>query len=281
MTTTSRISGDGIWEAGLELASQNHPVLPVAYGCKRPCTRHGLRDASTDPGTIALWSLLYPVSNLGLRTDGLYVVDLDGEAGFESLERVEHRLGRLPRTRTQKSRSFHEHRLYGLPDDVELSSSTTPLANPAGLDVRTGRGSYVVVDPSLHPTGSRYEMDEYPIMDLPLEWVAVLRKRAEPRQRHEVRAQDLLFGEDTPYGQAALADEARKVATALPGRRHWQLNTSAFRLGQLIPHKLKVETVATQLPQVAVLAHEFELKECSRIVNAGLAVGMRYPRGPR
>jgi hypothetical protein len=49
----------------------------------------------------------------------------------------------------------------------------------------------------------------------------------------------------------------------------------------LVPHKLSVQTVATQLPQVAVLAHEFDLRECSRIVNAGLAVGMRYPRGPR
>jgi Bifunctional DNA primase/polymerase, N-terminal len=270
-----------VWEAGLELASQGRPILPVAYAGKRPCTRHGLHDASTDPGTIALWSLLYPVSNLGLRTDGLYVIDLDGEAGFESLERVEHRLGRLPRTRTQESRPFHAHRLYKLPDGLEASTSTNALGSPEGLDVRAGRGSYIVVDPSLHPSGSEYRMDEHPIIDLPLEWVAVLKKRSEPRQRHELRVQDLLLGEDTPYGQAALADEARKVATAVPGRRHWQLNTSAFRLGQLVPHKLSVQTVATQLPQVAVLAHEFDLKECSRIVNAGLAVGMRYPRGPR
>jgi Bifunctional DNA primase/polymerase, N-terminal len=277
VTTTSRTS-ENVWGAGLELASQNHPVLPVAFGCKRPLTRHGLHDASTDPGQIALWSLLYPVSNLGLRCDGIYVVDLDGESGFGSLERVEHRLGRLPRTRTQTSSGpFHEHRLFALPDGLELSTSTRALASPEGLDVRTGRGSYIVADPSVHPSGSAYRMDEHPIIDLPLEWVAVLRKRSQPRQRHEVRVQDLLLGE----GQAALADEARKVATALPGRRHWQLNASAFRLGQLIPHKLKVETVATQLPQVAVLAHEFELKECSRIVNAGLAVGMRYPRGPR
>jgi hypothetical protein len=91
----------------------------------------------------------------------------------------------------------------------------------------------------------------------------------------------LLLGEDSAYGLAALTDEAGKVATAVPGRRHWQLNCSAFRLGQLTPHRLSVETVATQLPQVAVLAHEFDLRECSRIVNAGLAVGMRYPRAQR
>ena len=94
-------------------------------------------------------------------------------------------------------------------------------------------------------------MDDHPIIDLPLEWVAVLKKSNEPRRRHEVRVHDLLFGEDSAYGMAALADEAEKVATALPGRRHWQLNRSAFRLGQLIPHNLWVQTVATQLPQVA------------------------------
>jgi Bifunctional DNA primase/polymerase, N-terminal len=158
---------DDVWEAGLELAEAGHPVLPVVRGAKRPYTRHGLHDATTDPGQVALWSLQYPVSNLGLRADGLYIVDLDGEAGFDSLERVEHRLEVLPRTRTQKSRPFHEHRLYKLPNGFEASTSTAALGNPERLDVRTGRGAYVVVDPSVHPTGKRYEMDEFPILDLP------------------------------------------------------------------------------------------------------------------
>ena len=281
MATTRSPSSADVWEAGLELASQDHPVLPVEFAAKRPLLPNGCHGATTDPALIALWSIRWPISNIGLRADGLYVIDLDGEAGYEALERVEHRLGRLPRTRAQKSRPFHEHRLFSLPDGVDASTSTRALGNPQGLDVRTGRGSYVVVDPSIHPSGKQYVMDEHPIIELPLEWVAVLRKRSEPRQRHEVRVRDLLLGTDTPYGMAALAGEAEKVATALPGRRHWQLNASAFRLGQLIPHKLSVQTVASQLPQVAVLAHEFDLKECSRIVNGGLAVGMRYPRRPR
>jgi len=155
------------------------------------------------------------------------------------------------------------------------------FGSPPGLDVRAGSRSYIVADPSVHPSGSQYVMDEYPIVDLPLEWVAVLRKRDEPRKRTEIRVRDLLLGTDTPYGLAALADEARKVATAVPGRRHWQLNASAFKCGQLVPHRLSVSTVATRLPEVAVIAHDFDLQECSRIVNGGLAAGMLYPRRPR
>ena len=270
-----------VWEAGLALASHGHPVLPVAHGEKRPLTRRGLHDATTDPAVIASWSIRWPVSNLGLRTDGVFVIDLDGEVGHESLERAEHQLGRLPRTRTQRSREHHEHQLFTLPDDVVLSSSTRALEDPEGLDVRTGRGSYVVVDPSVHPSGSRYELDDHPLVELPWQWIATLRRRYEPRQRHELPVELLLLGRDTAYGEAALLDESRRLATAPVGRRHWTLNATAFKCGQLVPHNLRVETIATELVHVAVTCHGFDARECSRIVNGGLDAGMRHPRRPR
>ncbi len=283
-----------VWEASQALASQG-PILPLyraengscdcGQACaspgKHPRTKRGLHEATSDPAVIAYWAQIYPVSNLGLRTDGLVVVDLDGEEGFESLARLESKLGRLPRTRVQRSRPYHEHRLFKQPPGGTLTSSTVGLGNPEGLDLRAGPGAYIVASPSLHPSGRRYESDDYPILDLPLEWVAVLRKRREPRQRHELRVQDLLFGQDTAYGRAALLGETEKLVSARLGHRHAQLNASAFRLGQLVPHYLSVQTVATQLPQVAVLAHDFDLRECSRIVNGGMAAGMQYPRKPR
>src|SRR5690606_10390735 len=48
------------------------------------------------------------------------------------------------------------------------------------------------------------------------------------------RGSEWTSGNSSPYGEAALADECRKVATALHGTRNEQLNKSTFALAQLV-----------------------------------------------
>jgi Bifunctional DNA primase/polymerase, N-terminal len=270
-----------IWEAGFELASQDHPVLPVAYGGKRPLLPNGCHGASTDPAVIALWAIRWPVSNLGLRADGRYILDLDGEPAYESLEVLERHLGPLPRTRTQRSRPGHEHRLFRLPAGVQASGSSSALDSPPGIDVRSGAGGYIVVAPSLHPSGTSYELDDRPEAELPWTWVAKIQRRHERRRSHEVRVEDLLLGQDNNYGRAALLAESEKVVRAAYPGRHEELNRSAFKCGQLVPHCLSYQTVATTLVHAAVTAHAFDPQETVRIVRCGLEAGMQFPRGPR
>ena len=69
----------------LAFAARGWPVLPCQPGQKTPATRHGVRDATTDPGQITAWFGRHPDWNLAIATGapGPDVLDVDqhGEAG--------------------------------------------------------------------------------------------------------------------------------------------------------------------------------------------------------
>ena len=76
---------DGVLAAALAYAGRGWPVFPCQPGGKEPATRHGFRDASTDPGQIRLWWTRQPHANLAIATGapGPDVLDIDqhGPAG--------------------------------------------------------------------------------------------------------------------------------------------------------------------------------------------------------
>ena len=69
----------------LAYATRGWPVLPCQPGRKTPATRHGVRDASTDPGQITAWFGRHRDWNLAIATGapGPDVLDVDqhGPAG--------------------------------------------------------------------------------------------------------------------------------------------------------------------------------------------------------
>ena len=69
----------------LTFADRGWPVLPCQPGQKTPATRHGVRDATTDPEQITTWFGRHPDWNLAIATGapGPDVLDVDqhGEAG--------------------------------------------------------------------------------------------------------------------------------------------------------------------------------------------------------
>ncbi len=184
-TTAEDLSAVLIAQA-LTLASHGHPVLPLhtpaATGCscgnggcsrsgKHP-RRYGLSHASAAPRQVEAWWAEWPAANIGLRCDQLFVLDIDGSDGAESLERLEHKLGKLPPTKAQRtSRGFH--RFYRVTCDASIGNSTRRLGYPAGMDVRAGKRGYVVAAPSLHASGHRYRWidPERPITPLPPVWL--------------------------------------------------------------------------------------------------------------
>lgn len=69
----------------LAFASRGWPVFPCQPGSKEPATRHGFKDATTDPGQIRRWWQRNPAANLAIATGapGPDVLDVDqhGPAG--------------------------------------------------------------------------------------------------------------------------------------------------------------------------------------------------------
>jgi hypothetical protein len=76
---------NGIVTTALGYAARGWPVFPCQPGGKEPATRHGFRDASTDPAQIRRWWHRQPAANLAIATGapGPDVLDVDhhGPAG--------------------------------------------------------------------------------------------------------------------------------------------------------------------------------------------------------
>src|SRR5690348_8096464 len=66
-------------DAALRYGELGYPVFPCAAGTKTPLTEHGFLDATTDPEQIERWWSQHPGANIGVHTQGLVVVDTDGE----------------------------------------------------------------------------------------------------------------------------------------------------------------------------------------------------------
>src|SRR5690554_1111874 len=129
--------------AAMWYAEQGMPVFPCAVGGKRPITRHGLHDATTDLDQIRQWWTSVPQANIGLPTGHRYdVIDIDPPDGYWSLADLK-RERRLPATYYGRvltpSGGIH---LYITPSGGGNATRYRP-----GIDYR-GKGGYVIAPPS-------------------------------------------------------------------------------------------------------------------------------------
>jgi hypothetical protein len=159
-------------------------VLPLAPCGKVPRTKHGIHDATTNEQIIREWWTRWPDANIGVRTgsaSNLVAIDMDPRNGGDiSLERLEAEHGPLPETVEGLTGGGGRHLLFQHPGGTVRSRAN---ALGPGLDVK-GDGGYVVVPPSVHPTGRRYEWEimhrplEIPVAPLP-DWMRPLLEEPE------------------------------------------------------------------------------------------------------
>jgi len=129
-------------EAALWYARWGWPVFPIVNGQKRPATRNGFKDATTDEEQIRAWWEQWPGSNIGLATGHLFdVIDVDVPEGVRTyLQMLEddqlHVHGHV-------ITASGGHHLYIKP---EQDSGNKGRCIP-GVDFR-GLGGYVVAPPS-------------------------------------------------------------------------------------------------------------------------------------
>jgi hypothetical protein len=189
--TTKRGTSEPL-QAGIEavlcLALHGWRLFPIRPHEKEPIIGHWPRKAASNPEIIRAWAEQYPGCNWGVACgpcSGIWVLDVDGEAGTAALQVLcdEHR-GDLPETLTSVT-ARGRHLYYQYPLDRVIRNSAGKLA--AGLDVR-GDGGYVLVPPSVHPSGVYYKWSNSP-EKLPCapEWLlnAVIgnSERVQPTQR--------------------------------------------------------------------------------------------------
>ncbi len=292
--------------AALAYASRGVPVLPLRgklpripaahqpgdslyQQCRGQCGQqgHGVHDATCDPDQLRAWWQRWPEANIGLRCGvGFDVIDVDGQTGRHSLERLLAEHGGVPiggpRVRTG-SGGWH---LYvapsGLPDQIGVLPS---------VDYRAA-DRYVVAPPSRHPTtGRRYQWIPGRGLDTPLgELPAALRERLtpQPADRQPEPAPTRPAEPGHPYGRAVLEAETARIAGARGpgqgrgGERNQVLWEAARNLYNLVAGDVLDEAeVAGELERAARACGLLrdEPRQTQRTLASARQVGMAHPRG--
>ena len=138
---------------------------------KHPRTKNGLKEASTNLDLINEWWKKWPNANIAVVTgkeSGFVALDVDPRhGGEESLSLLLNQYGTLPETIEAITGGQGRHILFKNPGNIRNRTNILP-----GLDIR-GEGGYIVVAPSLHACGKRYEWElssrplEVPLSDMP------------------------------------------------------------------------------------------------------------------
>lgn len=257
------------------------PVFPCRPGEKEPLTSHGFKDASLDETQIARWWSQAPNANIGMATgNGVLVLDVDGAEGEVSLAALLAVHGPLPATPEQRT-GKGRHLLFS----VEGRTKNTCRMLGAGLDTR-GDGGYIIVAPSIHPNGTRYEWvagrspSDIEIAPAPVWLIGLTRQKNSEKASEGLRRPNPADIPDA-YTRAAVDGEYNKVATAPSGTRNAAVNDAAFALGQLVGAGALDETIARRTLEAAADACGVLREERGKTLGTiarGLAAGIEEPR---
>lgn len=273
--------------AALRYARAGMAVFPCQVKGKKPLTRNGVKDATTDEEIIAAWWAEWPDANVAIAMgaeSGVWALDVDLDKGGQaSLAALTERIGLLPVTPTQRT-GAGLHFLFRWTADAP-GNTASKLGE--GLDTR-GEGGYIIAAPSIHPNGRAYEWikgDGPPPKPAPAP-DALLELLRKPKPRPHPEAAPRQEAPPRPptdaYARAAMEGEYRAVASAGEGSRNHALNAAAFSLGQLAADGL-VTAAAVEAALLAASAENGQLAEDGEpailaVIRSGFEAGLAHPR---
>jgi len=133
-----------ILSSALGYAELGYPVFPCVPGGKRPLTKHGFKDATTDPEQIRTWWTQNPDANVAMPTAGMLVVDIDGaDNPWPSDQEQVNDLGQCPVSLTAGG---GHHHIFRQPEGASWKNTASKIASK--VDTR-GNGGYIVLPPSI------------------------------------------------------------------------------------------------------------------------------------
>jgi hypothetical protein len=179
---------------------------PICHGKgKHPRTQHGFKDSTIDETRISRYWHRMPDANIGIATgeaSGIVVLDVDGDAGEESIADLQVKYGAIPETIEAITGSGGRHIYFAKPF-VSIRNSESKIG--PGLDIR-GDGGYVIAPPSMHVCGAHYEWelsahpDDIGLAEVP-PWLLQLLGEAATASAPSA---GLMTGAYLPLGKAAL-----------------------------------------------------------------------------
>lgn len=264
---------NAIIDHAIEYALRGWYIFPCRPRDKKPLTMHGVNDSSVDIDTIKAWWTKWPSANIGLDCgrSGIIAVDVDAKSGGVQSWAVIKSSHQITDTLTSRTGGGGFHMLYSDPWH-QYRNSTSKIAQ--GIDTR-GQGGYIILPPSIHPSGAAYQWDDKNALveAIPHELHDML--TAKPAQQPTPTAQ---AHSHTRYVEAAVTGELGKLAAATEGTRNNTLHVAAINLGTLIgTGELERGFVEDRLVSVAVSIGLTE-REARLTVKSGLDYGVAHPR---
>ena len=208
--------------AARSLAAAGVPVFPCVVEGKRPLTRRGFLDASSDPEQVAAWWSRTPNANIGIPTgapSGVVVVDVDvhgphdGRAAYQRATDagIVDGAGLLVRTPTGGAHVY-------FPATPGKEQRSWQAAN-AGVDFR-GDGGYIIAPPSrriIDGAVRRYEVADIAAHSVGPVDAARLRDFLDPRPVTPPRAEG-----------TSMAVDGKRLAAWVAGRGEGERNRGLF-----------------------------------------------------
>lgn len=269
-----------VYLAAQAYAEDDWPVLPVNASTKKPLTKWRLGNesqrASVDGRVVHEWfSKRFPAAAVAVETgapSGLFVLDVDGEAGAASLAALTAEHGPLPATLTALTPSGGRHYFFAY-----SGGKTQAGVLGTGLDTR-GDGGYVVVAPSARPDGKAYAWVDAAALPAPAPaWLLALCGASWPDADpapDAVRQVRIPPGE---YAEKAFADEVATLRGTAAGGRNAALNLAAYNAGRLVSTGHLNEAAARDRLTAAALAVGLAPDETATTLESGMSRGKAKP----
>ena len=141
----------GMKKAALAYQKKGFSVIPISPSNKQPMIKFADKPAMTAQEIEDFWNQ-YPDSNIAVRTDKFFVIDVDLHGkhnGYDSLANWEH-LNLITPTLQAKTASGGKHIFYFKHPDISM---TQMIGFLPGVDVKAHPNNYVLVAPSKTPNG--------------------------------------------------------------------------------------------------------------------------------
>lgn len=177
--TPLRTNKSSLCHAALGYAQQGFDVFPVKEREKLPLVKWA-KEATNDLQSVQYFWDKFPNANIAIATgvrSGIFVLDIDGEQGERSLQKLTKEHGELPVTAKQVSGNGTH---YFFKSDQPIKTSAGVVAE--GLDIR-GDGGYIIASPSIHPSGRVYswEIEPREVLSPAPDWLINLANKAKKK----------------------------------------------------------------------------------------------------
>lgn len=268
-------------DAALAYAERGWHVFPCAPGSKIPFPgSSGSKQATTDERQIRLWWEQTPTANVAIVTgsrSGLYVIDVDAAASED--------LATLSPTLQARTPKGGWHYYYAHPAGEPLKNFVKP-SRPGAVAVvgkdtdGRGEGGYVLAWPSKVDIDGEHKgylwvnLDAIDIAPMP-QWIVDKLRASGARPRPAAFSMP-----SAGYGNRALEDEARALASTHEGGRNDALNRATFRLAQLVAGGHLSQSSVEHAMLEAARACGLGEREAIATIASGLRSGMQHPRSP-